>query len=200
AFGQQSLGYNRVSLTLDADGDTVVETLTSMLSPADAQNLKSSDGWKTAYSTPDGFIINQTETESSDGELTYALELVPAGDSDWEVAGEFRGKPYRATLAVAEPPRSDLGQIRLLRELVNDPERLTLQFPLYSPGANPGAFMLADVQLDPERRATGDARLTIGPIAMDVQIDATGSIPRGTMDMGLGQMRIERIWQAGEID
>ncbi|MEE4185230.1 MAG: hypothetical protein V2J12_05645, partial [Gammaproteobacteria bacterium] len=39
AFGQQSLGYNRVSLTLDADGDTVVETLTSMLSPADAQNL-----------------------------------------------------------------------------------------------------------------------------------------------------------------
>lgn len=200
AFGEQTLGYNRVSLTLDADGDTVVTTLTSMLSPADAQNLKTSDGWKTAYSTPDGLIINQTETEASGGELVYALELEPAGAADWAVSGEFRGKPFSATLQVAEPPRSDLGQLRLLRELINDKERMALQFPLYSPGASPGEFMLADVQLDPERRATGAARLTIGPIVMDVQIDATGSIPQGTMDMGLGQMRIERIWRAGEID
>ena len=196
--GDQPVGIAHSTFTLDADGDTRISSMETMLMPVDGSTLKISDTWLFAWSRPDGTIINQRAAKSENGELAMNLALDPLEDGGWSVSGNFRGKDIEYELDAAAP-MSELGQFLTVRDLLDDTGRDSASLPLWLPSADPSQFMNAEVAIDAGGREQGFGQLTIGPIAILAQFEKNGSLRYGTMAAGAAKITQERIWVRGEL-
>ena len=196
--GDQPIGVSHSTFTRDADGDTRISSLETMLMPVDGSTVKISDTWAFAWSRPDGTLINQRAARSEDGELAMNLALDPLGDGGWSVSGYLRGKDVAYELDAAAPV-SELGQFLLVRELLGDTDRTAASLPMWLPWADPGRFMNADLAIDPDGREQGFGQLTVGPIAILAQFEKNGSLRYGTMTTGAAKITHERVWARGEL-
>ena len=93
-------------------------------------------------------------------------------------------------------PLSPLGQQFRAQELLLD-EAERVSFEAWLPHADPTSFLTATIE-----RLDGDggnnARMLMGPIAMDVDMDNTGSVRSGSIQVGPALMTIERIFVDGK--
>ena len=195
-FDEQPVGLIWLSYARDADGDTEVEYHDAQILPVDASTIQSSDTTSMSFSTPDGVLINEVSASSENGELTTYLELTRDADDAWLVSGTFQGKELTATLDGNVVPLSPLGQQFRAQELLLD-EAERVSFEAWLPQADPTSFLTATIE-----RLDGDggnnARMLMGPIAMDVDMDDTGSIRSGSIQVGPALMTIERVFVDGK--
>ena len=78
-----------------------------------------------------------------------------------------------------------------------DTETSNVTMEVWIPAADPTRFMAADVSMAPDDRDEGRGTLTLGPMAIAAQFDASGSLLNGSLDAGPAQMVMERIWADG---
>ncbi len=196
--GDQPVGVSHSTFTLDADGDTRISSMETMVMPIDGATLRTSDTWLFAWSRPDGTLINQRAAKSVNGELAMSLALDPLEDGGWSVSGNYRGKNIEYELDAAAP-MSALGQLLAVRDLLGDTERQTASLPMWIPSADPSQFMEAEVTIDAGGREQGFGQFTVGPIAILAQFETNGSLRYGTMTAGAAKITHERVWARGEL-
>ena len=196
SFGEQPVGVMWMSYTLDADGDTEIRTGDAQLMPVDTGAVRSSDTVSVSYSSPDGQLINKSSATVENGELVTHVDLLPDAEGDWVVSGTFQGKGLTARLDGETVPISELGQqFRAQELLAGDNDEVTM--PLWVPEADPTSFLMATIErVDGAGR--NNARLAMGPIDLEVEIDETGSMKRGSMQAGAATVHMERIHVEGK--
>ena len=196
--GDQPVGVSHSTFTLDADGDTRISSLETMLMPIDGSTLRISDTWLFAWSRPDGTIINQRAAKSENGELAMSLALDPLDAGGWSVSGHLEGKDVAYEIDAAAP-LSELGQFLTVRDLLDDTDRNIAESPMWFPSADPTRFMNAEVAIDPNGRDQGFGQFSVGPIEILAQFDTNGSLRYGTMAAGAARITQERVWVSGEL-
>lgn len=196
--GDQPVGVSHSTFTLDADGDTQISSMETMVMPIDGSTLRTSDTWLFAWSRPDGTLINQRAAKSENGELAMSLALDPLEDGSWSVSGNYKGKNIEYEIDAAVP-MSALGQLLAVKDLLGDTERETASLPMWIPSADPSQFIEAEVTIDPSGREQGFGQFTVGPIAILAQFEKTGSLLYGTRQAGAAKITQERIWAQGEL-
>lgn len=195
------IGVERMTLTLDAEGDTKIARSSSLLLPVDGETLRTTDSYDVEYSRSDGALINQAHVESANGELVTELRLDPDWDGAWKVSGTFRTKPLEATIRLSEPLASSLGEALALRralEAQGPAAELTLR--RWIPQADPTRLTDQTIAI---RDEVGEdrflARVSMGPIDADLVVDRTGKATSGSVDMGFTTIEIERVFVDGEF-
>lgn len=196
SFDEQPVGVIWVSYTLDADGDTEIRIGDAQLLPVDGSTVRSGDTVSLSFSTPDGHLINKSSATVENGELVTHVDLLPDAEGGWVVSGTFQGKELNAQLDRDVAPMSALGQQFLIEDLLaSDDDEVTL--PIWEPTADPTSFIMASIErIDGSGR--NNARLKMGPIDMEVAVDATGSIRSGSMQVGAATLYMERIYVEGK--
>ncbi len=195
-FGEQPVGLVWLSYTLDADGDTEIRSRDAQLIPVDAATVQSGDTVSTAYSYPDGKLINKSLGVVENGELVTFLELFRDDENGWTVSGTFQGKELETTLDGDVEPMSELGQQFGAEDLMaGEAEAVTL--PIWIPEADPTSFLMATLErIDGDGR--NNARVVMGPISMDVELDKSGSAKSGSMQIGAAVVTMERVFVDGK--
>ncbi|MEM8815455.1 MAG: hypothetical protein AAGE85_06490 [Pseudomonadota bacterium] len=197
SLGEQPIGLAWFSYTLDADGDTEIRYSDAQIVPVDAATVQSGDSSAVSFSYPDGTLINQVSAAVENGELVTRLALSRGAENEWIVSGTFQGKALEVTLDGAVAPLSNLGQQFSAQDLLaGDADRMT--FDVWLPEADPSSFLAAVIE-----RANDDSlhnvRLQLGPIAMDMEVDETGSAKSGSMQAGAATVTMDRIYVDGEV-
>jgi len=191
----QPVGFTFSSYTLDADGDTRIETVTASLFPVGPDALASSDSTDVTWSTPDGLTINSLSASAENGELTTNLQLVRNDIGDWVVAGTFQGKELEEIIDGNIEPLTGVGEMQLARDLMAGDDT-SIAYPVWTTDADPTRFLEASITRDDEETA-GQVILTLGPLTMNGRLDEIGSLEYGAMQMGASQLIFERVWNRG---
>lgn len=193
-----NIGVSSVTFVEDEDGDTQIETDENTLAPVSESELRVSDTSTISWSTPDGLLINKQYAAVENDELTADLALYPDEDG-WHVAGTFTGKEIDRALGVEPEPVSELGYMRQVQAMWGDTGGTSATLTDWVPSLDPTSFV--GVQLD---LAEGDAEprggvLTLGPLVINSQFDANGSLARGEMNLGGTRLVIERVFEQGQV-
>jgi len=191
----QPVGFTHSSFTLDADGDTRIETVTASLFPVGPDALASSDSTDVTWSTPDGYTINSISASGENGELTTNLQLVRNDVGDWVVAGTFQGKELEEVIDGNIEPLTGVGEMQLARDLMAGDDT-SVAYPVWTTEVDPTRFLEAGIERD-DAETDGQVVLTLGPLTMNGRLDATGSLEYGAMQMGASQLIFERVWLRG---
>jgi hypothetical protein len=194
------VGYELVTLEHDAEGDTRIDTRTSLLLPVDGQTLQQNDSYDVAFSRPDGSVINQHSVEAVNGEVMTQLRLDPAEDGGWSVTGKFQGKPLSAEIPQGAPA-SWLGEGLALREaLARDGARAVVAVETWSADLDPTRLFEARLgvqrQLDADRFA---AKLSVADVEADLVVDRDGLPVSGVVPAGPTDVKIERVFLDGSL-
>jgi hypothetical protein len=193
------VGVVHTTLSLDAEGDARVDSLTSVLVPVTADALQSSDTYEVEFARPDGRLINHVHVETQNGELTTHLELNPDANGAWSVEGTFQGKPLSARIESPRRVSSWLGDALALRHtLATGGSGAEVTMTRWIPEADPTRLVDGTIsigkQIAPERYA---AKLDAAGIEADLVVDRAGTIASASMDMGVADVDVERVYVRG---
>ncbi len=194
-LGDQPVGVAWMTYTLDVDGDTEVRTMDSALIPVDNSTISFTDSSTLSFSTPDGRLINEYTALVENGELVTNLELGRRDDGNWSVSGTFQGKPIEQTIDGDFEPVSDLGQMRIAKELFAG-QHTSSTIDIWAPQIDPTQFLQASLSRDDDK-IERQGKVVLGAMSMTAQFDKLGSILRSTMQMGAAELRMDRVWVDG---
>ena len=194
-----NIGITQLSMTLDADGDTRIDTSDAMLLPVSGSDLRSSDSSTVSWSTPDGYLINEVHSSVENGELVSNLSLAFTEEGTWQVAGTLSGKDFSETLDGSADPVSTLGEMLAVRSLLGDGDSTRQQLDTWIPSADPSTFLSAVIELDESSDVPGAGVVTMGPLRIAGEFEPSGSMKRGTMDFGALKLNFERVFSSGNI-
>ena len=194
-LGGQAVGISHSTFTMDAENDTAIHRAETMLFPVDSSTLSTSDSWTTAWSNPDGGLINQVVATVENGDVTVSLELSPNEAGDWSVSGQFQGKELNGEISGDVVPISEVGQMRAVTALFDDDERDSVTLKAWLPEADPLSFVDGTVSVG----EGGAGAIELGPVRIDAEFDRSGSVRRGEMDIGGINVVIDRVWRRGEL-
>jgi hypothetical protein len=201
AIGGMRVGIEHTTLTRDSDGDTRVDTFSSLVVPVDGETLQVSDTFGVEFARPDGSLINQVHVEAANGELVTQLHLDPKEGGLWAVSGTFQTKPLSAEIRAKTAPVSWLGEAMSLREaLAVTGVGATLTLERWVPDADP--TRLIEETLSIQRQVDRDrfgAKLVMAAIEADLVVDRAGLVTSGSMELGRADVRVERVYVGGEI-
>lgn len=192
-------GFARMTMSLDDEGDTRIDTTEAMVVPISSTELATSDSTSVSWSTPDGYLINTVDYSAENGELTMDLTLQLDDEGGWVVDGSFSGKEMNEQLGAEGEPVSALGEILAIRRLLREPDAAPIDLAYWIPDADPAAFTNVTIALDSESGAPGAASITMGPLKIDGEFDDNGSMRHGTMNVGGIAFIMERVYTAGAV-
>jgi hypothetical protein len=193
------IGVVYTTLRVDANGDARVDSLTSVLLPVTAEALQASDTYEVEFARADGRLINHVHVETQNGELTTHLKLNPDADGVWSVEGTFQGKPLSTRIESARDLSSWLGDaLALRRTLAAGGSGAEVTLTRWIPEADPTRLVDGTIsigrQVGPERYA---AKLDAAGIEADLVVDRSGTIASASMDMGVADVDVERVYVRG---
>jgi hypothetical protein len=197
-IGEQPVGFAHTSFTLDAEGDTQIDTMESVLIPVDAATLSTSDSRSTSFSTADGSLINQSSAVSENGQLTMMLSLSPHEEGGWQLSGTYQGKTLEQEIVSDARPITELGQMLAVRDLLADDQQ-SVTMDVWVPQADPTQFIPAAVSRDGADDGPGAATLTMGPMSVAAHFDPNGSMAHGRLLDSPMDMQLERVWADGAL-
>lgn len=187
-------------MRLDEDGDTVTRVEMAMALQVDEFTLSTSDSQELTYSTPDGEVINAYSESAENGEVTTSLNLRADESGNWNVTGRLQGKEVAFDLGNEVQPLSILGESLTMSALLKDNSRTAAKIPVWVTGADPSTFITADFTLGKRGKKTSQGAYAVGPIAIEGEYDhETGSMLSGSMSMAGINMRMDRVYFAGEL-
>lgn len=198
-IGSQPIGLSYTTISKDDEGDTAIVRMESLIIPVDNATLTTSDSWHSSFARPDGTLINQLTAKAENGQLTTHLTLEPTDRGNWLVSGTFQGKDISAEINGPVQPMSEVAQMRAVESLLADPKRERVSLLVWVPDADPTQFLEAGVELAPNGRKTGQATLTLGPLAIAAQFDEHGSLLNGQMQVGAAEMAMQRVSARGTL-
>jgi hypothetical protein len=186
------VGFARVSMFEDADGDTEIRTTDATMMPVDESNLSTTDGSSVEFSFSNGQLINQYVTSVENGNVVINAQL-EHGEESWVVTGTAQGKaievPIDSDVAVA----SSLGQLLQIREMMRSGEGESVDFAMWIPDVDPTVLSTVEVALTEGNRGT----LALGPLVFDAELDEHGNLERGVTDIGGIAMEMTKVWERG---
>jgi hypothetical protein len=198
---ERKLGFEQTLLTRDAEGDTRVDVRTSLLVPDGRDELRTRDTVGVEFADAEGRLINQVHVENDDGELVTNIALDPVEGERWRVSGTYRGREIDTELDADSPPTSWLGEaFALRRTLAKQGVGSEISMMRWMPGADPK--QLKDETLSIERRIEEDrygAHFETDGREADLVVDSQGAIALGSVDLGFGEMGIERVYTRGKF-
>lgn len=197
-LGDKPAGIASATYTIDEEGDTRIDLVTSMLLQVDGRTLMTSDSTKLEYSTPWGTVINAYDFTVQNNTVTSDLALEYDDERGWHVDGSFGGKDVSLDLDATEAPLSALGQMYAVRTALGDEDGRT-GFYAWVADADPSRFVDASIQIDERGDATHDSTLTLGPLVMDAKMDDAGSLVAGNVAMGPNIMTLTRVLTEGSV-
>lgn len=192
-------GFVSITMSLDEEGDTRIDSSEAMLVPISSTELATSDSKSVSWSTPDGYLINTFNTSSENGELTIDLSLQLDDEGIWVVDGSFSGKSLSEQLGTEAEPVSVLGEMLAVRHLLQEPDATSIDLASWIPDADPAAFTNVTVALNPDSGTPGAASITMGALKINGEFDGNGSMRHGTMKVGGVALVMERVFTAGAL-
>jgi len=199
SINDKAIGFIIEKYSEDADGDTVVSHVTSMLIPSTNQSITPIDNHALTYSTPQGAIINSYKSSVENGDIGYDLALdYDSNKEAWVVSGEFRGKSFGQTLQHDSYIDSSLGQRTVVKDLTESDEANSGQIYIWDPDINPAAVSSITINLDEKSGEDRQVSYNIGPIRLNGTVDSNGSLKEATVDAGSQRIVVERQWLGRE--
>ena len=194
----QPIGYIEVTYAIDEDGDYVVTTRDSTLSPVDSSTISASDGVAIGIWSPEGDLILERSVMSSGGELSMNLDLVPGEAGIYKVTGQMQGKNIELDIESDVAPMSDIELLLETQRLMADPDRNSLTAVAWEPSADPTRFLPGTLTLDSKEGPDVRGTLTMGPMSMSVRLDEFGSMHFASISIGASTMQMERVHMSGK--
>lgn len=197
-LGELAVGVVTTTFTRDSEGDVQGISEASTLIPRSESEFKVSYSRTTDWSEQNGDLINAYEVETDlDAEHTN-LALKWDRERGWHVAGLFQGKQIEADLdhdGVIDSMLSDLLVAKY--RLAPRGERSEFVLARWIPDADPTRVIETVFSVDAEdvRQLT----LKLGNLEMRALRDADGLPETISFDLPNTTMKLERIYQHGEI-
>lgn len=192
SINETPVGFARVWMTRDADGDTEIRTTDAMLMAVDDSNVSTSDGLSIEYSFPNGELINQFVFSSENGSLVIDAEI-GFQEEQWVVTGTLQGKAIEAPIDSDIALTSTLGQLQRIREMMKAEEAGVADLVMWLPDVDPTALSTVEVAITDSEQG----KLTLGPMVFDAEFDRHGDLKRGAADLGGMAMEITKVWEQG---
>lgn len=193
------VGFVHTTLIRDADGDTRIDTRTSLLVPVTAATLQANDTFEVEFARSDGTLINQVHVESQNGEVVSHLELNPRPDGAWGVEGTFQGKPVSTRIESTRQPSSWLGDALALRRILTGGGPGTeVTTTRWIPDADPTRLLDGTISIQQEIGAGRfAAKLDAEGLEADLVVERKGTIASGSIDMGVANVDFQRVYMNG---
>lgn len=186
------VGFARVWMTEDPDGDTEIRTTDAMLMAVDESNVSTSDGLSIEYSLPSGDLINQYISSFENGSPVLQAQI-RFEEENWAVTGTLQGKEIQAPIDSDVALISTLGQLLWVREMMRAEEAGTVDLNMWLPDVNPIALSTVEIAITESDKG----KLTLGPMVFDAEFDLHGDLKRGATDLGGMAMEITKVWEQG---
>lgn len=193
-------GFADYSYETDADGDVVSKRKVAFMVATRPGEVSLSDVAGVEYVTTDGDMINSYVSSIENGELASSLSLNSAGDGEWLIEGEMKGKGVEFSIADGRNPSSLLAQSKNLKNLIADSQQNNLESWVWTPSADPSTFLPLKV-LEINRKADeNEITIALGPIEMDSIVSDKGSAKTAIMSMGAFKIELERVVVEGDLE
>ncbi len=197
----KKIGIIVISLEKDSEGDTRARQMTSMLMATPGGAIQSQDSTHIDWLRPDGSLINSSDTDVANGEISNDLSLKEE-DGTWHVEGEARGKAIKATLPKGSQPGTWVAQAKQLRAILAEPNPVGSEHTL--------SIWLAQ---DPEKLTTAKTRIlekkgdkhftargVVGALNANLTLEkSSGMTSAMEMKMGPLSMSMERVHVTGSF-
>ncbi len=194
-----NIGISQLSMTMDDEGDTKIESSDAMLVPVSATDLGSTDTSTVSWSTPEGYVINTVHASVENGDLVSQLSLQLNDDGAWQVDGTLSGKNLNQVLGSDAEPVSALGEMLTVKGMFGDTGATRQELDSWIPSADPTVFSTVVIEMDEASDVPGAGVVTLGPLRISGEFEATGSMVKGIMDFGISQLNFERVFASGAI-
>lgn len=182
-----------VAISVDSDGDYVIETNSADLSPVDAQTLTGQDTYQIDYSFANGVLINSIFIISDGGELSHHLNLGPENETHWNVSGTFQSKQIQETfehgalasvLADREELREFLSSAAIGDQLVQE---------TWLADISPAAITELTLEYQGRQGDHHRVELAMGELVMDLKVDDEGGLVSGEAEAAGAKLELERL-------
>jgi hypothetical protein len=203
-IGIASMSGAKIGVTLstverDSDGDSRARQMTAMLIATDDGAVQSQDATHINWVRPDGTLINASNAEVANGELSNSLGL-KEDEGVWIVEGEVQGKAVKTTLPKDSQPGNMIAQAHQLRALLAEPDAAGREHTMNLWLAeNPEKLTVAKTRILAKQ---GDkhftARSEVGGLTAHLTLEkASGMATAADMKIGPIEMKIERVYVSG---
>jgi hypothetical protein len=194
------VGVASTTMAKDADGDTKIATISTMLVQRVPGQLLSQDVSDVQWVRPDGSLINAWQMKVDDGEVSEEMKLRLHEGERWKASGTVDGKEIDVVMPAA--PSSYIVLAKARRQLMAQADPI---------GASTEATTWSSLDLTrllPTRatvlaQAGPDAyavREEIGGVAIEAVLDKqTGTMASAKMPIGPRTMNIERVYRQGSF-
>ena len=188
------VGFARIWMTEDADGDTEIRTTDAMLMPVDESNVSATDGSSLEFSFPNGELINQYVSSSENGNVVLNVQI-GFQEENWIVTGTLQGKAIEVPIDSDVALASTLGQLLQVRELMAAEEAGAIDLTAWLPDVDPTVLSTVEVAITEGAKGT----MALGPMVFDAEFDRHGDLQRGAADLGGMVMEITKVWEQGAL-
>jgi len=193
-FNDLPVGFGHERFTLDSDGDVEIKVVTSMLLPVDTNTVMSVDTYSSAWSRPDGSLINANEYSVENRVLSSNL-AIQAKEGKWQVEGEIQGKPISKSLAYDGWLLSDYGTYLQNINLIQS-EKDSVQSFMWISDLDPTQALPVNVNKINDN-VNANLKMSMGPLNLSVFVDKNGLLKKGTMKMGGLNISMKSIYSKG---
>jgi hypothetical protein len=195
------VGVEHTTLTRDADGDTRVDTGTSLLMPVTGDTLQANDSFGIEFARPNGSLINQVHVESDNGQVVTHLELAPQGKGAWSVQGKFQTKEFAAQIEPTSQPASWLGETLAVRKaLATKGIGGEVTLARWVPDADPSRLLDQTISIESQMEPDlFGAKLALAGIEAKLVVNRTGLVTSGSVEMGPASMDFEQVFVSGKF-
>jgi hypothetical protein len=195
-----SVGVARLSYSTDENGDTLIDSRTSLVIPAGPGELQAQDSISLELSAPDGTLLRARSVEGNGDGISREIDLVQDENGLWSVSGTLEGKEIQAEVGREPKVLSQLGQTLAVRDaLAKSGASASVEWLGWTE-SDPTAFTSARVDIE-GKAANGSfpGRLTLGPLKVRAEFLPDGTAPRAEFDAGGAVLVAERIHVQGSF-
>jgi hypothetical protein len=195
------IGVTLSTVERDSEGDTKARQMTAMLIATNDGAVQAQDASHVNWVRPDGTLINASNTEVSNGELSNSLSL-QEDDGTWVVEGEVQGKAVKTTLPKDSQPGNMIAQAHQLRALLAEPNAVGREHTMgIWLAENPEKLTVAKTKILAKQ---GDkhftARSEIGGVTANITLDkVSGMASAADVKIGPLNVKLERVYVNGSF-
>ena len=196
-IGGLEVGVTWLRLTLDEDGDTRGEGVTSLLIPTGADDMLVSYKTRVEWARPDGSLINASVSDVDLEAESTRLDLRQE-DGIWQVRGHFKGKELNTPLKGGPWIDTLLTEYRRVRrELIPHGDQRVVRLAQWVPSADPTGVLQATFEVTPDEplRYT----MTAGPIVSTGNRSAEGFVDSSVVDLGANPLHTKVLYRSGDL-
>ena len=185
-------------MAIDGDGDLALIARYSTLVPQSPDMQVANDSFEYGFWTTEFELINQREIGSTNGTVTYNLNLQPGSENRYRVVGTTGEQEIDFEIEDEVGPMSGYERMLEIQRLIRDPGRTSLTTRMWRVEIDPNRMIETTVSFNAEGKERLMATMTNGSESVPVQLDRFGNIVTMQYDVELGSYAIERIYDEGQ--